>query len=69
MQTLLTNLFTKEFIGKTSLMSFPQAERVGNPSEKKDSGQAGMTKVESSGGFPNDWISNSIAFFFMHFGD
>ena len=26
-----------------SNLSFPQAKRVGNPSEKKDSGQAGMT--------------------------
>ncbi len=28
-------------------MSFPQAERVGNPSEENDSGQAGMTKIEA----------------------
>ena len=35
---------TKEGISKTSLLSFPQAKRVGNPSDKKDSGQARMTK-------------------------
>ena len=91
MQTLFRNLFAKKFISTTSLVSFPQAERVGNPSEKKDSGQArigsrggsprrrvdptslrvdptGMTKLESSGSFTDDRISNSIAFSFMYFG-
>ena len=40
---LFMGQYTNEVISKTSLLSFPQAKRVGNPSEKKDSGQAGMT--------------------------
>jgi hypothetical protein len=35
---------TKEFIGKSSLWSFPL---VGNPSLKKDCGQAAMTERET----------------------
>jgi len=83
MQTLFTNLFTNEFISKTSLISFPQAKRAGNPSEKEDPdkptvgrpevgalsiGAAGMTKLELACGFTTDWITNSIVFLFMQFG-
>jgi predicted CoA-substrate-specific enzyme activase len=50
---------TEKFISNTSLMSFPQAERVGNPSEKKDSGQAGMTKLKFLCGVTNNRISKS----------
>ena len=38
-------------------MSFPQAELVGNPSDKKDSRRAGMTKLGSSCVFTNDRIN------------
>ena len=53
-------ILTKEVISKTSLLSFPQAKRVGNPSEKKDSGQAGMTKLRFACGSTNDRISKSV---------
>jgi len=39
-------------------MSFPQAERIGNPSEKKDFGQAGMTRVVARGVFTDNLTCN-----------
>ncbi len=68
MQTLFTNLVAEEFISKTSLMSFPQAERVGNPSEKRGSGQSGMTKLGLLCSVTTDRITNLIAYLFMRFG-
>ena len=84
MQALFTNLFTNEFISKTSLISFPQAKRapgillrrkipdkptVGRPEVGALSiGAAGMTKLELACGFTTDWITNSIVFLFMQFG-
>jgi len=46
------NLFT-EFISKASLLSFPL---VGNPSSKKDCGQAAMTERETRCGLTYDPI-------------
>ena len=44
------NCITKEYKSK---VSFPQAKHVGNPSGKKDSGQAGMTNNGSLTYEPN----------------
>ncbi len=51
------NIFTKEFISKASLLSFlPKAFRIGNPSSKKDCGQAAMTERETICGLNYDPI-------------
>ena len=78
MQTLFTNLFTNEFISKTSLISFPQAKRAGNPSEKEDPdkptvgrpevgalsiGAAGMTKLELSCRFTTSGLLTRLYFY------
>jgi enamine deaminase RidA (YjgF/YER057c/UK114 family) len=43
----------------SSSLSFPQVKRVGNPSEKKDSGQAGMTESQFRCGITNDRIGKA----------
>jgi hypothetical protein len=72
--SLILKKLIKDILSKISLLLFPQAERVGDPSEQKDSrhrrvapalrrgcrgqeetGQAGMTKLESG------WAKNSEA--------
>ncbi|MEW6418177.1 MAG: flavin prenyltransferase UbiX [Nitrospirota bacterium] len=58
----MLRLLTKEVISKTSLLSFPQAKRVGNPSQKKDSGQAGMTNKE---GMVRIWENDDFTAPFM----
>jgi enamine deaminase RidA (YjgF/YER057c/UK114 family) len=44
---------------ESSSLSFPQVKRVGDPSEKKDSGQAGMTELKFRRGITNDHIDKT----------
>lgn len=58
---ILVETLTNGVISKTSFLSFPQAKRVGNPSENKERFRTSRNDRMTSGcGFTDDFLNSLI---------